>query len=138
VLPGGHDGDYWTRNLPLYLHYYDHMLRGATSPTVRLALATRSTDDPVLSAPDDPALALPAADGVLAAPDDPLVTLPDLDSPTLSAPDAPLASPDDGPDLDPADLPADLLPTDDPDWTPDGGAVGPVLLSVGLATPGAS
>ncbi len=78
---------------------------------------------------------------MLTTPDDALLTLPDLDKPLLSAPDAALSPPDEGPDLDPADLPADLLPADDPDWTPDGGdggAGGPVILSIGLAGPGAS
>jgi enterochelin esterase-like enzyme len=28
VLPGGHDGDYWTENLPAYLHFYDSVLSG--------------------------------------------------------------------------------------------------------------
>jgi enterochelin esterase-like enzyme len=28
VLPGGHDGDYWINNLPVYLHFYDTVLNG--------------------------------------------------------------------------------------------------------------
>jgi S-formylglutathione hydrolase FrmB len=28
VLPGGHDGDYWTENLPAYLRFYDSVLNG--------------------------------------------------------------------------------------------------------------
>jgi enterochelin esterase-like enzyme len=31
VLPGGHDGDYWTQNLPSYLHFYDSVLNGNTA-----------------------------------------------------------------------------------------------------------
>lgn len=28
VLPGGHDGEYWTENLPAYLRFYDSVLNG--------------------------------------------------------------------------------------------------------------
>ena len=31
VLPGGHDGDYWTENLPAYLRFYDSVLNWETS-----------------------------------------------------------------------------------------------------------
>jgi enterochelin esterase-like enzyme len=31
VLPGGHDGDYWTQNLPTYLHFYDSVLNANTA-----------------------------------------------------------------------------------------------------------
>jgi enterochelin esterase-like enzyme len=31
VQPGGHDGDYWTQNLPEYLHFYDSVLNGNTA-----------------------------------------------------------------------------------------------------------
>ena len=31
VLPGGHDGEYWTENLPAYLRFYDSVLNWETS-----------------------------------------------------------------------------------------------------------
>jgi len=31
VLPGGHDGEYWTENLPTYLRFYDSVLNGNTA-----------------------------------------------------------------------------------------------------------
>lgn len=31
VLPGGHDGDYWTQNIPAYLRFYDSVLNGESS-----------------------------------------------------------------------------------------------------------
>jgi S-formylglutathione hydrolase FrmB len=31
ILPGGHDGDYWTQNLPAYIRFYDGMLNGDSS-----------------------------------------------------------------------------------------------------------
>jgi S-formylglutathione hydrolase FrmB len=31
ILPGGHDGDYWTENLPAYLRFYDGVLNGQAS-----------------------------------------------------------------------------------------------------------
>ena len=26
ILPGGHSGDYWERNIPAYLRFYDSVL----------------------------------------------------------------------------------------------------------------
>ncbi len=32
VLGGGHDGDYWMANLPVYLQFYDRELSWSSSP----------------------------------------------------------------------------------------------------------
>jgi hypothetical protein len=125
VLPGGHDGSYWTRNLPMYLHYYDRMLHGP-APTVRLALAT----DPV----DAPALALPDVDSPME-----VLALPDVDSPILAPDlDGPTDVSDDDAVLDPGDLPADPLQSDDSDWTPDGDPSGVAVFSLGIGGASAS
>ncbi len=141
VLPGGHDGDYWTQQ-PAAVSALLRPHAQRNHEPKRAAGARRGVvRRPVPSTSDDPVPALPDAEDVLATPDHALLTLPDLDSPLLSAPDAALATPDEGPDLDPADLPADLLPADDPDWTPDGGdggAGGPAILLIGPAGASAS
>ncbi len=127
VLPGGHDGSYWTRNLPMYLHYYDRMLHGAAT-TVRLALAAEPVDDATLAAPDAPALAaLPDVDSPID-----VIALPDVDSPILTPDIGGLSDvSDDQPMLDPGDLPADPLQPDDSDWTPAGDASGVPVFSLG-------